>query len=361
MVSGGVAWAEVPRVVTDILPVHGLVSRVMEGVGEADVLVPAGASPHEMQLRPSQAGVLESADLLVWVSPVLTPWLGEAMERLAPETARIELLRAEGTRVLGFRAGPVFEAEHSEHEGDLDHAGHEDHDDHDDHGDHEEHAEGEHEDHDDHGDHDEHAEHDDHGDHDDHDDQDDHDDHAEHEGEDHHDHHHAPGSVDPHAWLDPQNAAIWLDVIAEELAKADPENAAQYRANAEAGKAEIAAASAVVAQQVEAVGQAGFFVAHDAYAYFEAAFGLHARGAVSDSDAARPGPARIQTLAEASGDVSCLWVEPQTNTDLGEQVLGEGKVQVMDPLGAELPRGAGFYPALITALGEGAGACAATE
>jgi len=40
------ALAEPPRVVADILPVHSLVARVMEGVGVPDLILPPGASPH---------------------------------------------------------------------------------------------------------------------------------------------------------------------------------------------------------------------------------------------------------------------------------------------------------------------------
>ena len=37
-------------------------------------------------------------------------------------------------------------------------------------------------------------------------------------------HDHA-GGADPHAWLDPANAALWLDVVADALAQIDPVNA----------------------------------------------------------------------------------------------------------------------------------------
>ncbi|MGL4280177.1 MAG: metal ABC transporter solute-binding protein, Zn/Mn family, partial [Albidovulum sp.] len=48
------------------------------------------------------------------------------------------------------------------------------------------------------------------------------------------DHDHAHEGRDPHAGLDPGNARIGLAAIAETLSTSDPENAAAYRANAEA-------------------------------------------------------------------------------------------------------------------------------
>ena len=52
------AFAEAPKVATDILPVHGLVSRVMQGVGTPDLILPPGADPHGYALRPSEASAL---------------------------------------------------------------------------------------------------------------------------------------------------------------------------------------------------------------------------------------------------------------------------------------------------------------
>ena len=55
------AVAEVPRVVTDIAPVHSLVAQVMAGVGVPDLLIDQATSPHHFALRPSQARALQEA------------------------------------------------------------------------------------------------------------------------------------------------------------------------------------------------------------------------------------------------------------------------------------------------------------
>lgn len=83
----GAAKAEAPVVVTDIPVVQSLVASVMEGVGTPTSLVTGGAEPHDFQLRPSQARVLENADLLVWIGPEMTPWLERATESLHPKSA----------------------------------------------------------------------------------------------------------------------------------------------------------------------------------------------------------------------------------------------------------------------------------
>ena len=52
------------------------------------------------------------------------------------------------------------------------------------------------------------------------------------------------GKPNPHAWMSTEAAAIYVDNIAAAFAQHDPANAATYAANAEAYKAEIAAALA---------------------------------------------------------------------------------------------------------------------
>jgi len=154
-------------------------------------------------VRPSQAAAIEEADLIVWVGEELSPWLEKAIDSIAQNPEQIRLLEVKGTRLFDFREEVEFEEEEAYRAAGK----HDDHDDHDDHG------------HDDHG-HDDHGmeddDHDDHG----HDDHDDHDDH----GDDHHGHDH--DGVDPHAWLDPDNARLWLRHIADKLASMDPANAA---------------------------------------------------------------------------------------------------------------------------------------
>ena len=367
MAGTGAAWAEVPKVAADITPVHGLVARVMQGLGEPALVVPPGASPHGYSMRPSEARALDQADVVFWMGEALTPWLEGPLEELAGDAHRVELLEAAGTTVLAFREGARFEAhDHGDHEGHEDHDGHEghedhaDHDSHDDHGhddhdDYETHAEGEaHDDHD----HEEHAAHDDHDDHghgdDDHEAHDDHDDHADAHGHDH-------DGDDPHAWLLPANAQAWLDVIAGELAEHDPDNAAAYKVNAEAGKQEIAEAVAGISAQLEPFRAKQFIVFHDAYQYFERGFGLNAAGAISLGDGVKPSPARVAEIRDvvAERNVTCVFSEPQFNPGLVATVLdGTGAgTAVLDPLGAKLEPGAQFYPALLQDIGTAIAGC----
>lgn len=407
------ALAEVPRVSADIPPVHSLVAIVMGDLGQPDLLVQPGASPHGYAMRPSEARALNSADLVFWVGEGLEPWLEAPLEALASKARAVALAEVEGTRELPLRESAAFEphdhdhghADHAEGHDDHDHAdhaeGHDDHDHaehaegHDDHGhadhaeghddhDHAEHAEG-HDDHDHadnaegHEDHDhaEHAEgHDghDHADHaeghDDHDhaehaeghDGHDHADHADgHEGHDHAEHAHDHGGQDPHVWLDPANALVWLDVIAAELAALDAENAETYRANAEAGKAEIEAAMADVSAELEPVRGRPFVVLHDAYQYFESHFDFAAAGSIRLADGSDPSPSRIREIRARveEQEIACAFSEPQFNAALIDTVFRgtDATTGVLDPIGVDLEPGPDLYPQLIRGLGSSLADC----
>ncbi|MCG7519888.1 zinc ABC transporter substrate-binding protein [Ruegeria sp. Ofav3-42] len=368
---GGTAMADVPNVAVDIAPVHSLVARVMEGVGTPDLIVQPGGSPHEYNLRPSEAAALQEANLVFWIGEDLTPWMEGAIETLADGATVTSLLESDGTVLLDFRESALFEAHdhgdeddhgHEEHTEDKDHDdhGHDDHadeaghDDHDHDGEHGHEDHGEDKDHDDHDHGDEHAEGDDHGHedehgHDEHAEGDDHD-HEEHAGHDDH-HDHAHGEHDPHAWLSPENANAWLNVIAAQLSAADPDNAGTYFANAAAAREEMAALSAEVNETLKPVRGSSFIVFHDAYQYFENAFDFPASGAISIGDASDPSPARVAEIQGRIRDegIDCVLAEPQFNPGLVETVMDgtEAKTNVIDPLGAELEPGTALYPEVI--------------
>ena len=291
-VAAGAASAEGPSVAADIAPVHSLVARVMEGMGEPDLVVPPGGSPHDHALRPSEAQALQDADVVFWVGPELTPWLDGAIASLAADASVTDLLESPGTTLLDLRQGALFEAHDHEAEGADAHA------------------------------------HDEHG----------------------------LGGHDPHAWLSPRNAEAWLDAIAAELSRVDPEGAEAYRANATAGKREIDALIAGIDGVLEPVRGRRFIVFHDAYQYFEASFDLPASGAISLGDAARPSPARIERIHDrvAEEGVSCVLAEPQFDPGLVETVLDgtEARSAVLDPLGSGLAPGPDLYPRLMRNLAQ---------
>lgn len=302
-----IAQADVPRVVTDIAPVQSLVSMVLGDIGRADVLLRPGASPHGYALRPSEARALDQADLVVFIGEGLTPWIRTPLENTANTAQQLELLNAPGTTLLAMRELEDF----------------------DDDGHHHGHDEG-------------------HG----HEDEDGHDEEDEDTGErldDHHDH----GSIDPHAWLDPHNAVVWVGAIADVLAELDPENAATYLANASSAKEELNQLADDVASTLPEHPRS-YILLHDGYQYFENRFGLDAIGVISLGDATPPSARQIVSLKQKLEDEGpvCAFSEVQLPDRVMRALDHDGlRLLQLDPLGANVAPGKAHYITTIKEIG----------
>lgn len=110
------AWAEAPKVVVSIKPIHSLVASVMHGVGEPVLLVRGGASPHSYTMKPSDAKALSAADLVVWVGPELEGFLEKPLQANAPKATRLTLMNLKGLTLLQARKGGAWEAHDHGHE-----------------------------------------------------------------------------------------------------------------------------------------------------------------------------------------------------------------------------------------------------
>lgn len=167
--------------------------------------------------------------------------------------------------------------------------------------------------------------------------------------------------VDPHLWLDPDNAAAIAAAAADALAAADPANAGAYRANAAAFATEAATLAAAVAAKVAPLRGRPYVVFHDAFRYFENRFDLPAAGAIAASDADAPRPARlaeIRALVTEAGAV-CVFAEPQYDPKLIATVIAgtPARAGTLDAIGFGLEPGPGLYPALLAAIADNLAAC----
>ena len=291
--TAGIALADAPRVAVDIAPVHSLVAKVMKGLGKPDLIIPAGASPHEYQLRPSEAKSIQDARLVFWIGEDLTPWLKKGLSSLAKEASVTALLEIDGIELLEFREGALFEAH-------------------------------------------------------------DHSDHDDHEGHDHGDH-------DPHAWLSPQIAKVWLNVIAAKLSEIDPKNAGAYFANANSARQDLDTLSKEINKILDPMRDKKFVVFHDAYQYFEKDFNISASGAISLGDASDPSPARLSEVRKRVVDeaIQCVLAEPQYNEGIVKAVIEgtDSNTAVIDPLGVKLEVGPSLYENLIRNLATNLAKC----
>lgn len=106
-----------PKVVVSIAPLHSLVSGVMDGVGEPQLLISGGASPHAYAMKPSDARALSDADLIVWVGEGLESMLEHPLHSLSTKAVVLELSTLDGMKLLPTREGGVWEGHAAEEPG----------------------------------------------------------------------------------------------------------------------------------------------------------------------------------------------------------------------------------------------------
>jgi len=104
-----------PRVLVTIKPIHSLVAGVMAGVGEPDLLIKGGGSPHDYSLRPSDAKLLGRADLVVRVGEDFETFLNRSLASLAGKARVVSLDGLKGITLLPAREGGVWEG-HPHHD-----------------------------------------------------------------------------------------------------------------------------------------------------------------------------------------------------------------------------------------------------
>ncbi|MFC3627676.1 metal ABC transporter substrate-binding protein [Vogesella amnigena] len=115
--------------------------------------------------------------------------------------------------------------------------------------------------------------------------------HHENDGHDH-------GSVDPHAWHNPQNVMLYADAIAAGLAKADPASADEFRQRAAAYKGKLKELDAWAAQQFASVPAARrkVLTSHEAFGYLAARYQIRflaPQGISTEAEASAKAVARL--------------------------------------------------------------------
>lgn len=289
--------ASAPNVVVSIKPIHSLVAGVMQGVAEPQLLV-KGGSPHGYVLRPSEARMLANADLVIWVGPALEGFLEKSLATLGHRAQQLELLETLHDQLLPLREGGSWEEHGHEKSGGHQHAQTAD----------------------------------------------------------------TTSSADPagernaHLWLSPRLAIKIVAQTASRLSEIDPARQASYQTNAHRLQQRLIALDRQLADKLTPVKTVPYIVFHDAYQYFEAAYGLNVVGSITVDPERQPGARRISEIRRKikSLDARCVFNEPQFEPRLVATIIeGTGaRSGVLDPLGAELPAGPETYFQLLNQLAD---------
>jgi zinc transport system substrate-binding protein len=273
-----------PLVISTIKPIQALVYRIAGGAQsplELHQLLPDGASPHHFALRPSDMQSLEQAKVIFRIDPALETFLNKPLASLPSTTRIIALADSQGVKLLPNRT-PHHDEDENEAETAAEHS----------------------------------TAHDDTelG---------------------------AHATHDLHIWLNPNNALAMTQTIADALAKLDPAHQADYQRNAHDLQQQIQATDQHIHDQLHNVQNQAYLSFHDAWQYFDTAYGLNFAGAVTLDVARLPGTRHVQDIRHIveTDKAVCLFQEPQFPPALVKTLAEGSKIKVgeLDPLGMKLP------------------------
>lgn len=263
------------RVVTTIYPYASVVQAIGGEHVTVTHLLPAGASPHTFEPRPSQIRDVARAQLIVSNGAQLDDWIAPLIE--AGNSEGEWLILTEGVSLLPW-TGPTGAGEphgHPAHGADDGH-----------------------------------------------------------HGDDGHGH----GAFDPHIWLDPILVRDELAPrIAETLARLAPEHRAAFEDNLARLQRELDALDADIRRILAPVTRRRFISHHSAWRYFAARYGLEEAASISPSPGQEPSAQWLAQLTELSRQlgVTTVLAEPQLNPQAARIIAEEigGQVLLLDPLG----------------------------
>jgi ABC-type Zn uptake system ZnuABC Zn-binding protein ZnuA len=155
--------------------------------------------------------------------------------------------------------------------------------------------------------------------------------HSEEEGEEH-----GHGGTDPHIWLDPKGAAIYVNRIAARVAAELPERAMAIESARDAGLAEIAALDEELRVGFAAIDASTRKIVtfHDAFGYFARAYEIEIVGVAVEAPGQEPSAKEIAALIDAikAAGVTSVFSEAQFPSKVLDQVAAETGATVLENL-----------------------------
>lgn len=270
--AGSASDGERLSVVTAFYPLQYAAERVAGDNAEVTNLTKPGSEPHDLELTPKDGAAIEQASLVVYLKG-FQPAVDESVAQGGKDHS-FDVTSAADLVPLAEEPGHEEEAGHKEEAG------------------HEEGGE-------------------------------------EHESE-------MPGGNDPHFWLDPVRYAKVVDAIGEQLAKADPDNASEYRENAKTLHGELTKLDGEFKAGLANCANKDVVTSHEAFGYLAARYGFEQVGIAGLSPDQEPSPAKQAEVARFVRDheVHTIYYETLVNPDVAKSLAEEtgAKVDVLDPL-----------------------------
>ncbi|MFD6812495.1 metal ABC transporter substrate-binding protein, partial [Streptomyces anthocyanicus] len=259
-------------VVASFYPMQYLAEQIGGGHVAVTTLTKPGVEPHDLELKPKQIGELGEADVLLYLKGI-QPAVDEAIAQAGVKTT-VDASTLTALEAHGTDAG---EGHDHAHEG-------------------EEHAEESHEGHD----------------------------------------HGSEAGADPHVWLDPVKYAEVAKGVGAAFEKADPDHAADYKANTAALVKKLGDLDTEFETGLKNTTTRTFITTHSAFGYLAERYHLDQEGISGVDPESEPSPARIKELQDvAKADkVTTVFFETLASDKTAKTLAQDTglKTDVLDPL-----------------------------
>ena len=235
------------NVVVSIKPFHSIVSGVMLGVARPELLLKGNFSPHTYSLKPSDAKKLQFADFVFWGGEALEVFLAKPIRSLSKNAEVVSILEINGLKLRSFRAeSHIGKSDNFESYG----------------------------------------------------------------------HKMLKNkvaelkvAVDPHIWLDPENAKVITQKTVQILSDFDPENAHKFQKNGENIIVRLNELDQHLSLEMSEISDSTYLVLHDAYQYFESRYQLKNAGSITLQLGHFLGVSRLKKVQKMikTNKVSCIF------------------------------------------------------
>ena len=273
------------NVVVSIKPFHSLVSGVMLGVARPELLLKGNFSPHTYSLKPSDAKKLQYADFVFWGGEALEGFLAKPIISLSKNAKVVSILEINGLKLRYFRAeNHIGKSENIESYS-----------------------------------------------------------------------HNLPknqgaelkAALDPHIWLDPENAKVITQKTVQILSDFDTKNAQKFQKNGEKIIVRLNELDQQLSSEMSEISDRTYLVLHDAYQYFESRYQLKSASSITLQLEHFLGVSRLKKVQKMikTSNVRCIFTEPQYSQKLVKTLIKDTSVKkgILDPIGADILPGPELY------------------
>ena len=144
------------------------------------------------------------------------------------------------------------------------------------------------------------------------------------------------GHPNPHLWPDPNLGLRYAELVQNQLAALDPDNAAYYAGNLEIFRGKVKKMDQAIRAAVATVpeGNRKLLTYHDSWAYFAKQYGMEVIGAVQPSNFSQPSVREVAELIDQVKELGlpAVFGSEVFSSDVLEAIASEADAQFIDDL-----------------------------